>query len=237
MAGRAILGVFAHPDDETSGCAGTFRRYAAEGVRVTVVTATRGEEGTLGTDGQSIPREELGKVREREQREVARLLGVREVVYLDYVDKQVKDAPHQQLVDRVLGVMDRVQPDIAITFGPLGISRHDDHIAVSRAASEAFHIHNQRRGGGTLASLYYAAIPKEIIAQFGMELDGVETQPTTVIDIGAHRALKVQALRTYRSQEDAQEFAKFLEEQPEAFEWFHQVYPPVADGPMRTGFW
>ena len=237
MAGRAILGVFAHPDDETSSCAGTFRRYAAEGVRITVVTATRGEEGTLGTGGQSIPREELGKVREREQREGARLLGVREVVYLDYIDGRVKEAPHQQLVDRVLGVMDRVQPDVVITFGPLGISRHDDHIALSVSASEAFHTHSRRRGGRSPASLYYVAIPKWMAARFGMDLDGVEAQPTTAIDIGAQRALKVQALRTYRSQEDAQAVAKFFEEQPEAFEWFHQVYPPVADGPMKTGFW
>jgi LmbE family N-acetylglucosaminyl deacetylase len=40
---RCLLGVFAHPDDETSCAAGTFARYAREGVAVYVVTATRGE--------------------------------------------------------------------------------------------------------------------------------------------------------------------------------------------------
>lgn len=40
---RCILGVFAHPDDETSCAGGTFSRYAREGVAVYVVTATRGE--------------------------------------------------------------------------------------------------------------------------------------------------------------------------------------------------
>jgi GlcNAc-PI de-N-acetylase len=44
------LGVFAHPDDETSCAAGTFARYAREGVAVYVVTATRGEQATLGTN-------------------------------------------------------------------------------------------------------------------------------------------------------------------------------------------
>ena len=44
---RCILGVFAHPDDETSSSAGTFARYAREGVDIYVATATRGERGTL----------------------------------------------------------------------------------------------------------------------------------------------------------------------------------------------
>lgn len=44
------MGVLAHPDDETSRAAGTFARYAREGVAVYVVTATRGEQAILGTN-------------------------------------------------------------------------------------------------------------------------------------------------------------------------------------------
>ena len=44
---RRILGVFAHPDDETSGAAGTFAHYTRQGIEVQVVTATRG--AALGT--------------------------------------------------------------------------------------------------------------------------------------------------------------------------------------------
>ena len=175
-------------------------------------------------------------MREQEQRAVARLMGVHEVLYLDYIDGEVKDAPFEEVVDKILRVMGRVQPGIVITFGPLGISRHDDHIAVSRAATDAFYRHI-RRDGGAPASLYYVAIPKELIDRFKMDLDGVETQPTAVIDIGPQRALKVQALRTYRSQEDAQQVAKMFEELPGAVECFHQVHPPSAGKPVSSGFW
>ena len=57
---RVILGVFAHPDDETSGCGGTFTRYAREGVEVFNVTATRGSWARWGradsaSSGRSFP--------------------------------------------------------------------------------------------------------------------------------------------------------------------------------------
>ena len=234
MAPRRILGVFAHPDDETSACGGSFSKYAAQGAEIAVVTATRGEKGHLGTGGLVIPRPDLPRVREEEQRAVARLLGIRDIVYLGYVDGEVKHAPVAEVTDRVLAVMRRVRPDVVVTFGPLGISRHDDHIAVHRAATEAF---LRYRTNGAGPALYYVAIPKEIARRFELDLDGVETEPTTLIDIGPQRALKVQALRTYRSQQDAQELAEMFERLPEAFEAFHQAHPSPGDGALRTGFW
>jgi len=63
---RCILGVFAHPDDETSCAGGTLSRYARAGVEVYVATATRGEQGMLGTNGQVVTRTDLPRVREAE---------------------------------------------------------------------------------------------------------------------------------------------------------------------------
>jgi N-acetyl-1-D-myo-inositol-2-amino-2-deoxy-alpha-D-glucopyranoside deacetylase len=73
--GRSILCVFAHPDDETAGAGGTIARYTAEGVAVQVVTATRGEQGSLGPDDRVIGREELPIVRETELRSAMVVLG------------------------------------------------------------------------------------------------------------------------------------------------------------------
>ena len=238
MVSGPILGVFAHPDDEATACGGTFSRYSPEGVEIWVVTATRGERGTLGTGGLVIPREELPQVRQREQQEVAKLLGVRRVLYLDYTDGEMQDALQEEVMEKVLRVMEQLRPEVVITFGPQGISRHGDHVAVSRAATEAFHRYRQASGLTREPSLYYVAIPKEFVEQFAMELDGVETQPTTVIDIAQQKALKIQAIRSYRSQEDAQQVAKMFEEMPTAgSEYYHQAYPPVDDGSVKTGFW
>ena len=64
MARRCILAVYSHPDDETTVSAGTFMRYAQEGVEVYVITATRGEWGALGSGGLVLTREELPSVRD-----------------------------------------------------------------------------------------------------------------------------------------------------------------------------
>ena len=47
-----LLGVLAHPDDESLGFGGSFAKYAAEGVETYLVTATRGERGRFGPRGE-----------------------------------------------------------------------------------------------------------------------------------------------------------------------------------------
>ena len=235
--GKRFLAVFAHPDDETTSCAGAFPRFSGEGAVVTVITATRGEGGTLGTGGVQIAREDLPKAREQEQRAVSDLMGVKEVVYLDYIDGQVDQAPHRELVNKVLSVMQRVAPEVVFTFGPQGISRHDDYVAVSRAATDAFHVYNDSREGRGPASLFCVAIPKEMAEKFGIDIDGIETEPTTAIDIRRHLPIKVEALRTYKSQEAAQMVAEAFEGMPQEFEYFHRAYPAVTDGALQAGLW
>ena len=61
---KRILAVFAHPDDETTTSGGTLARYATEGAKVFVATATRGEQGGLGTGGYEILRDDLPAVRQ-----------------------------------------------------------------------------------------------------------------------------------------------------------------------------
>ena len=233
---RVILGVFAHPDDETSGCGGTFTRYAREGVEVFNVTATRGELGTLGTGGLRIEREELPHVRERELRGALERYGANPPVLLGYRDQEVKDADPEELAGKVYAVMAEAAPDVVITFGPLGISRHDDHIALHRAAVAAFE--RYRETVKKSARLFYVAIPGEFLEEGEMDLDGPEVDPTHCVDISETREVKLAALRGYASQEDAQQLAAMFEERGIAAEWFHQAIPPPdrSDGVVE-GLW
>ncbi len=82
---KTLLAVFAHPDDEAFGVGGTLARYAAQGVRVVLACATRGEAGQISDPSLATP-ENLGRVREEELRCAARALGVREVIFLGYRD-------------------------------------------------------------------------------------------------------------------------------------------------------
>jgi hypothetical protein len=81
------MGVLAHRDDESLGIGGTLAKYAGEGVETYhLVTATRGERGRFGKSGEKPSPDVVGRVREAELREAARVLGVREVRFLDYYD-------------------------------------------------------------------------------------------------------------------------------------------------------
>jgi len=232
---RCILGVFAHPDDETSCAGGTFCRYAREGVDIYVVTATRGERGALGTQGQVVTREDLPRVREAELRTVLQLYGAKPPILLGYRDQEVARVNLGELVARVAAVMTALTPDVVITFGPMGLSGHPDHVAVHRATVAAFH--QYRQATAAAPRLYYKALLPAALQALGLTLEGPEVEPTVLIDIAAQKALKVRALRTYTTQEDAQRLAGLVEQAPWAVEAFHQAYPPTAAGVLATGFW
>ena len=232
---RCILGVFAHPDDETSSSAGTFARYSREGVDVYVASATRGELGTLGTGGLVIERADLPAVREAELTAVLEMLGAHPPFFLGYRDQELGSADFQEVCGRVLSIMEEVSPDVVITFGPSGISRHEDHLAIHRAAAEAFKRYSET-GAGT-PRLFYVAIPEEAVERFELDVDPMETSPTVVVDIAEHKALKLKALRSYRSQEDAQELAEIFDDSAFDIEGYHQAFPPVPDGHVSGGFW
>src|SRR5574341_2584536 len=98
-----LMCVFAHPDDETLGTGSTLAKYAAEGVEVCVVTATRGERGWYG-DEQDFPGlEALGKIREQELRCAAQTLGVRKVEFLDYIDGDLDQADPVEAIGKITG--------------------------------------------------------------------------------------------------------------------------------------
>src|SRR4051812_11703839 len=85
-----VLGVFAHPDDESFCAGGTFAKYAAAGPEIMVVSATRGVAGQIRA-ARAATRRTLGLVRERELRMACAQLGVQHVVCLNYGDGTLQD--------------------------------------------------------------------------------------------------------------------------------------------------
>lgn len=235
-ARRCILAVFAHPDDETSAAAGTFTKYARKGVEIHVVTATRGELGDLGTGDLTIERCDLPAIREAELRAALALYGANRPILLDYRDQELITADFETLTQDVLRAMASVRPDVVITFGPSGISNHNDHKTIHRAATEAFH--RYRHTTVVAPRLYYVAIPQEVAAQFAFHLHPSEMTLSVCIDITNVKPIKLQGLRTYRSQTDAQELAVLFESDRFSKEWFYQAHPILSttESPA-SGFW
>ena len=198
MPAPRLMAVLAHPDDESLGVGGTLAKYAAEGVEVFLLTATRGDGGRYRgyrVDDERHPGPAaLAAIREAELRAAAAVLGIRNVALLDYRDQQLDRAdPHQAIAD-IVAHLRRVRPDVVVTFAADGAYGHPDHIAISQlttaatvaAADGAF------RGGAAgnepphaVAKLYYIAWPASTWAAYESAMrklvstvDGVERQAT-----------------------------------------------------------
>ena len=137
-----LLGVFAHPDDETFCAGGTFARYAGQGAEIMVVSATRGQAGQI-RDAAAGNRRTIAAVREAELRLACERLGITTVRCLDHVDGTLADAGFPALVDQVTEIIGEFRPNIVITFGPDGGYGHPNHVTISAATTAAC----QRAGG------------------------------------------------------------------------------------------
>ena len=148
-----LLGVWAHPDDEAYASAGLMSLARANGNRVVVAPATRGEHGT--PDPEIWPPHRLAAIREREMRASLAVLDVREHRFLGYSDGTLTDVPAERAVQRIVDIIDEVRPDTIVTFGPDGLTGHDDHRTVSGWVRAAWNRTRRR------ARLWYATFTPE----------------------------------------------------------------------------
>src|SRR5216683_7150442 len=154
---KRILGVFAHPDDESFCAGGTLARYVASGAEVMVVSATRGEAGQIRSAGVAT-RRTLGQVREQELYLACQRLGVQHSVCLDYGDGMLQEVDQDVLIGEIVEIICSFRPDVVITFGPDGGYGHPDHIAISAATTAACAVAAQ--DGHAAPRLYHSRFPR-----------------------------------------------------------------------------
>ena len=153
-----VLGVWAHPDDEAFLSAGLMAAARSAGARVACVTATLGEQGT--PDPGSWPPQRLAVVREHELRASLAALDVTEHYLLGIADGHCAPTPPEPVVDRIAEIIDLVRPDTIVTFGPEGMTGHEDHQTVSTWATAA------RAVAAPTARLLYATTTEEFVDQW-----------------------------------------------------------------------
>jgi N-acetyl-1-D-myo-inositol-2-amino-2-deoxy-alpha-D-glucopyranoside deacetylase len=148
FSGKRLLVLFAHPDDEAFGSAGSFAYLADRGATVTLIDATRGEEGEISDPMLATP-QNLGEVREKELRTAMAQVGVTDVRFLDYRDsgmagteenknpRAFMNANPADVAAHLREVIDELKPDAVLTFGPDGVYGHPDHKMISRTATAA----------------------------------------------------------------------------------------------------
>ena len=179
-AKRVLLGVFAHPDDESFGPGATLARYAAEGAEVHIVIATDGIAGSVEDPKFLQQQESLAQIRSAELARAVVALGAASVWSLPYEDSGMRGTPEnnnpaaliQQPVEKVtmelLGYIRRLKPAVVLTHDPYGGYGHPDHIRCCEAVTAAFHIargeaSQQQNGYAGPQKLYYTAFDQRIL--------------------------------------------------------------------------
>jgi len=241
-----LMAILAHPDDESLGNGGILARYAAEGVETYLVTATRGERGWTGPESDYPGTEALGKRREGELLAAAKVLGIRQVEFLDYIDGDLDQAPPQEAIAKIVEHLRRVKPEVVVTFGPDGGYGHPDHIAICQlttgamveAASPDAPCHWDLPPH-RVSKLYYMALSEHWLhayqSVFGavvMQIDGGERRTvawpewaiTTRIETGEYRQTLWEAILCHESQLATYRQLEHLSQDSQKKLWDRQTY-------------
>jgi LmbE family N-acetylglucosaminyl deacetylase len=194
---KRVMAIFAHPDDPEFFCGGTLARWAAEGAQVVFVMATSGDKGSADPE---MTHERLIAIREDEERNAAKALGVNEVIFLRYPDGELQ--PTLDLRRDLTRLIRLKQPDIVVTCDPTvfwygtDYLNHPDHRAIGAAALEAvFPTARDRLNFIELERDEGLATHK--VHQVYITGAG---QPTIKVDVTDYIETKINALREHKSQ-------------------------------------
>ena len=193
-----VLVVCAHPDDIEIHAGGLVTLLAKGGRRVVLVLVTSGDRGTADP---SRTREEVGALREDEQRKAAIALGVEDVRFLRFADGEVQYET-RQLRERAVRLIREIRPRVVITHDPFGraenadaCSVYPDHRAVGATVFEAAYV-------AASAPLYHPEHLTEGLPPHKPEriLCVMSDRPNVFVDIGAVFADKWAAIGCHKSQ-------------------------------------
>src|SRR5262244_3152717 len=135
-----LLLVHAHPVDEAIATGGVMMKARADGHRVVLVTATRGEVGEIYNMDEESSRPRLGEIREQELENAARILGVNRGEFLGYRDSGMAGtadngnpasfhtAPIDEAAGKLIAILREEKPDVVVTYEETGSYGHPDHI-------------------------------------------------------------------------------------------------------------
>jgi LmbE family N-acetylglucosaminyl deacetylase len=193
------MSIHAHPDDQEFTIAGTLAKWARAGCEIVCVCITRGGAGSNKYTPPDMTREALVAIREAEQHEACRILGVKETIFLDYEDGMLE--PSIAMRRDLTRLIRRHRPEVVLTGDPTvryygsTYMNHPDHRVAADVALDA-----------VFPSAGTRLIFPELLAE-GLEphevgqvyIHGAE-RPDTWVDIADTLEVKLAALRAHKSQ-------------------------------------
>ena len=179
-------------------------------------------------------------MRERELREAARVIGFHELQLLGYRDRELTDAPFEEIRSKLVTLIRRVRPSVVLTFDPNGFNLHPDHTAISRFTHDAIAVAADPRwlpdaGAAHIVSrvLWTPPLPPwEASERDPRDLAGADF----VIDVSPYYDRRVEALRAHRTQHISIDRHFFSHaDLPRVLRteiWRHAFGPPLSSRPL-----
>ena len=191
-----VMVILAHPDDPEFFCGATIAKFVRQGKHVSYCMLTCGDKGS---DDPGMTHDLLCSIRHEEQTAAARVLGVTDLVWLNYPDGELVPTLESRL--RVAREIRKYKPDIVVTCDPVrvitafGTVNHPDHRAAGQIALDAI-----MPGAGN--RMYYVELLDEGLEPHQVKevyIAGAE-HPDTAMDVTDTFELKLKALREHKSQ-------------------------------------
>ena len=246
-----LLAVFAHPDDETFGPGGTLAKYAASGVEVHYVCATKGEAGEAPAHLLQRYRD-MEELRATELECASRILGIKQVHFLGYRDsgmlgsednshpRSLQQAKDEEVTGKIVGLIRQIRPQVLITFDPHGGYGHPDHIKIHRTATEAFfaaadpdRFPAQKEQGISphqAQCLYYTAFPRRVLKFWLLFLPLIGKDPSR---FGVNQDIDLRKIREWSQQITTRiDVRAYLPQKLEAAACHRSQTAPMRDFPL-----
>ena len=191
---KPLVCVFAHPDDEAFGPAGSIAHFASQR-DVYIICVTSGDAASVKD------KDSLAKIREKELLKSSEILGAKGVEFLRFTDGSLCNNVYHKLADKIIQKIEKYKPDTLLTFDLKGVSGHVDHVVVALVTSFIF---QKLKYVKTL--LYYCEL-KEMMEQikdyFVYVPPGYNKQDIDLtIDVSKYWDTKLKAMRAHESQKD-----------------------------------
>ena len=180
-----ILAIGAPPDDVETMCAGTLAKYASQGHKVYIATAT---SGNIGSAVHSM--EEIARIRKQEAANSAALIGA-EYICLDYDDEMFYETKEVRLA--FINLVRHCKADVIFTH-----SLHDynpDHMLTAKIICDIAvmipiaHLKTEEEPYDVIPSIWHWE-----------PVNGMNFQPTDYVDITDFYETKMKMLNCMESQ-------------------------------------
>lgn len=203
-----VLGVAAHPDDLDFSAAGTFAKWIKKGYECYHLICT---DGRKGSSDPTMTEKKLIRIRQHEEKEVAKILKLKGVYFLKHRDTEL--VPDLALKKEIVRYIRKLKPDIVVTTDPnflysieSGFINHTDHRAAGLATLDA--VFPMARDRLTFSELEREGLtPHKVGTVYLLAFEN----PSEIEDISDTFTIKLNALRAHKSQISEQQIAFITE--------------------------